>query len=196
MNKDYLFLTNNEVAVTNESGDINKRTPIGNMHQVLLSENKLERIDIELDELRSTIKDNTLISKIAMKLAIILPSIMVGANLICFFFNPTYALADLVFSVIATSIPTLIAIAASEEAKRGIRGNHAKIKALEELKTSTLEELKHHEFPLYTKKHQEPLIGEIFSLDEESKMFNQKLEGDLEEVYRQETRPIRLLRKK
>ena len=53
MNKEYMYLNNNELIVTNENGVIRKREVRGNDKNVLIAENKVENINSIITDLES-----------------------------------------------------------------------------------------------------------------------------------------------
>lgn len=52
MNKEFMVLSDGNLAVTNENGHISKRQYDGNPQEILLSENKIETIDNKLEKLK------------------------------------------------------------------------------------------------------------------------------------------------
>lgn len=57
MNKEYMVLTDGNVAVTNENGHISKRPLADNFEEILLSENKIEVVDNKLQKLKKDLHD-------------------------------------------------------------------------------------------------------------------------------------------
>lgn len=57
MNKEFMVLSDGNLAVTNESGNISKRTSDNNSQEILLAENKIEIIDNKLEKLKKNLHD-------------------------------------------------------------------------------------------------------------------------------------------
>lgn len=56
MNREFMYLNDKEVAVTNEKGEITKRPAERDMRNILVSEDKLEALDNQIDHLKGSIK--------------------------------------------------------------------------------------------------------------------------------------------
>lgn len=57
MNKEFMVLSDGNIAVTNENGHISKRQYDSNSQEILLSENKIETIDNKLEKLKKDLHD-------------------------------------------------------------------------------------------------------------------------------------------
>lgn len=57
MNKEFMMLSDGNIAVTNENGNISKRNNSDNIHEILLLENKIEIVDDTLKKLNKDLFD-------------------------------------------------------------------------------------------------------------------------------------------
>lgn len=92
MNKEYIYLSDKEILVTDEKGHATKRDIEGdNMHEVLLLENDLEQINSGISNLEKII-DNEEKSKLSIKGKIVLATIPFIIPMTCYciagLFNP------------------------------------------------------------------------------------------------------------
>ena len=73
MNKEFIVLSDGNIAVTNELGHIEKRTYNDNSQEVLLSENKIEIIDNKLQKLNKELQNQEGVIFLSKKMLITLP---------------------------------------------------------------------------------------------------------------------------
>lgn len=206
MNKEYMYLSDSDVIITNEEGRIVKRNFDNsvNVNKFLLNENKLEIISKELENLEYELDGNKKTVWFCKKMCQVQPFMILIISLLVFLTGgiatsfASYGLLSLmiggIVGTIVSSVGIIYLMISKSKAKKKIPAIKASIEELEKLKEKTKEELK--EFSRAKEKEINHEINKSISLNNSTKVEKEKIENNINEVYQNALKPKKLVLRK
>lgn len=206
MNKEYMHLSDSDLVITNENGNIVKRSFDNsvNVDKFLLNENKLEIMNEEIERLEYELDGNKKTIWFCKKMCQVQPLIILTMSLIGFLSGgiatsfASYGLLSLmiggIVGTIVSSVGIIYFMISKSKANKKILAIKASIEELEKLKEKTKEELK--ELSRAKEKERSYEINKTISLSNSTKLEKERIENNINEIYQNTLKPKKLVLRK
>lgn len=175
MNKKFIYLNKEEVAVTDEYGNITVRDVEGSMHKVLVAEDRLEKLDEAIDNLNFNIKEEISLINIIAKWYRVIGIVDVAALVvapICLGLLSGLTAAGAV--VLLSGLACCGAAAIQNKAYKQIAGFKSEVKKAVEIKKEVEKELDNHRVVNDVYSVSNAMVGDVVEVDSEKDLDRQR----------------------
>ena len=195
MNKEFIILSDDSIAVTNELGHINKRTYNDNSKEVLLSENKIEITDNKLQKLNKDFQNQEGVIFLSKKMMITLPILILLISSGMFIYGGltsqgnfiTHALSEgiegLIYSSLIFGSTTIYFSIIKNIYKKKINKTRSKITIVEKLKEDYQQELSLIKEQQLAKKSPDISLNTPKSLTKETYIIKKEIDKEINKTY-------------